>query len=82
MNIYAAALHIEKREAGPYSRTTQSMLRAFVVHADSYEAAQDEVYNVLKEKYPTWYLINIAVEQTALYGVSVEGAAWAGEVQG
>ena len=79
MNVYAVAMHIEQKDAGPYSRTTHSALRAFIVHAENDTLARNEAYAYYKSQYPHWYLGDLAVEQVALYGVSTEGASWAME---
>jgi hypothetical protein len=80
MNVYAVALQIERKEAGQYSRTTQTGLRAFVVHAEDDIEARSKAHDYFKNQYPHWYLGGLTVELVSLYGVSTEGASWATEV--
>jgi alkanesulfonate monooxygenase SsuD/methylene tetrahydromethanopterin reductase-like flavin-dependent oxidoreductase (luciferase family) len=79
VNVFAVALQIERKEAGPYSRTVQTALRAFVVHAEDDNAARAQAHAYFKNQYPHWYLGGLTVELVSLYGVSTEGASWAME---
>lgn len=79
MNVYAAAFHIEQRDAGPYSRATHSALRAFIVHAENDTEARSKAIEYYKNQYPHWYLVDYTTELVALYGISTEGASWAME---
>lgn len=79
MNVYAVAMQIEQKEAGPYSRVTHTGLRAFIVHAEDDKGAYREAHTYFKNQYPHWYLGGLTVELVSLYGISTEGASWAME---
>jgi hypothetical protein len=80
VKVYAIALHLEQKEAGPYSRVTHSMLRAFTVIATDDKEAGNKAHEWRAERYPHWYFAGLAVEEAVdMYGVSTEGASWAME---